>query len=477
MIKSNLYKDQHRVKYCSIVIQPKVESMDWTKISSEKVEEELMKSGFPVWPEIVNNLNKLSAESINKNGLKPVKNWAFGTETSVKTKIPHYQIYTEFPVLVKKSSIYQELNDLLDDRVHIVTKKVYNADFKKYCLKDSSNFGFDGKYYWNKKSSSEDIEFLQNDMLTLRPKLRKIKNNMLTGQKLLKRMIMSEPDDRTGIWIADVVGGTGKTALFQTIIGESQLEGCYLRVSEGIERLSAKLRKKISNRLENNLGYPKWIWVNFGRTVEEKVLKAFADFGEQMLDGMLDDNFANTAEKDFIALPYVNLVVTANTPPNLRQLTGDRLKLLTLFPVYKDLKTLELADSLLIPIFVEIQVRVQQATLMHMLQYKYKVRLQNKDYVEAHFSRFEYYEELLENIDKYLEFTKTRAYNDQYYQSKLETEWQAASPRDVPQDIFNVYVKACYAISQQGPWGTFSEASSLKRKNKSSAIDRNGTEF
>lgn len=59
--------------------------------------------------------------------MKP-KVWAFGTETSVDTKIPHYQIYLEFDRLIKNSSVYQSLNELLVNRVHIVTKKVYNSN-------------------------------------------------------------------------------------------------------------------------------------------------------------------------------------------------------------------------------------------------------------------------------------------------------------------------------------------------------------
>lgn len=51
-------------------------------------------------------------------------------------------------------------------------------------------------------------------------------------------------------WIADVVGGTGKTGFFQTIIDEADSKGLYLRISEGQERLSAKLRKKIIARLD-----------------------------------------------------------------------------------------------------------------------------------------------------------------------------------------------------------------------------------
>ena len=71
---------------------------------------------------------------------------------------------------------------------------------------------------------------------------------------------------------------------------------------------------------------------------------------------MLDDNFGNPGTGDFVPLPYVNLVVTANTPPNLNQLTGDRLKLMTLVPV-KD-ESGKMIDSFLLPVFVKISVRI-----------------------------------------------------------------------------------------------------------------------
>ena len=132
---------------------------------------------------------------------------------------------------------------------------------------------------------------------------------------------LSESNDRTGIWLADIIGGTGKPALFQTLIDDIELKGLYLCVSEVVESLSAKLRRKIRTRLEKGKSYPKFIWVNFGRTVEEGSLKAFADFTEQILD----DNFGNTGSDDFVGLPYLNLIVTANTPPNLKHLTDKKV--------------------------------------------------------------------------------------------------------------------------------------------------------
>ena len=116
------------------------------------------------------------------------------------------------------------------------------------------------------------------------------------------------------------------------------------------------MTKKINDRLEKGKGYPKTIWINFGRTVEEGSLRAFSDFAEQILDGMLYDNLANTSGKDFMSLPDVNLVVTANTPPNLNQLTSDRLKLMTLFPVKDEYG--KMINSFLITVFVKISVRI-----------------------------------------------------------------------------------------------------------------------
>lgn len=71
---------------------------------------------------------------------------------------------------------------------------------------------------------------------------------------------------------------------------------------------------------------------------------------------MLDDNFSNTGEIFFMVLSYVNLIVKANTPLNLNQLTGDRLKLMTLFPVKDEYG--KMIDSFLILVFLKISLRI-----------------------------------------------------------------------------------------------------------------------
>ena len=204
-----------RSKYLSVVIQPKIKSEVWLNCKSASLFTSLLLScSFPFYTEIQYALENL--KGLTANTLKSVKVevWVFGTETLVNTKIPHYQIYLEFDKLARNSSVYKKLDELLNNRVHIVTKKVYNSQYKDYCLKDSSNLNFDSKYYWNIKLSSDNLKEVKISLVSLRPNLKMIQTNLMTGQELLKKIITSEPDDRTGIWLTDVLGGTGKTVLF-----------------------------------------------------------------------------------------------------------------------------------------------------------------------------------------------------------------------------------------------------------------------
>lgn len=284
----------------------------------------------------------------------------------------------------------------------------------------------------------------------------------MTGQKLLKKIITSEPDDRTGIWLADVLRVTGKTVFFQFQIEDAEINGLYLQVTEGVDCWSAKSRKKITNRLKNGKGYPKPIWINFGRTVEEGSLKAFSDFAEQILDGMLDDNFGNTGTGDFVPLLYVNLVVTANTPPNLNQLTGDRLKLMILFPV-KD-ESGKMLDSYLCPVFVKISVRILKSFSGN-LEYCFTLIPESYDYYVDKYKDFPWFMELVDNVTRFEAFKLTPEYERQKYESRMLSKWVASITYNVQSDILSVYNKAlAYYPTVKGN-ELFIEASSLYKKD------------
>ena len=264
-----------------------------------------------------------------------------------------------------------------------------------------------------------------------------ISSNYYSGQKLLKKIVESPADDRSMYWIADVIGGTGKTGFFQTIVDDDKSKGLYLRISEGHERLSAKLRKKITARLESKEGYPNFIWINFGRTVTEQGLQVFSDFGEQIVDGMLDDNFSNTGGKDFLPLPYINLVVTANTPPNMNQLTSDRIKLMTFFPIYDGGN---IKDTLLIPIFVEIKVKFP-IKYPNIVSYKYVIRLQDDENIKRDFSKFPWYSDLMEQVKQFQNLVGENGHKLEFYEKQLHSYWRPIHPNRMQEDVLSVYYK------------------------------------
>ena len=114
-----------RSKYLSVVIQPKLKSDVWLRCKSNEIFTKLLLDcSFPLFTEIQYVLENLEGLAANTSRSVKAKVWAFGTETSVDTKIPHYQIYLEFDKLIRNSSVYQTLDELLANRVHIVTKKL-----------------------------------------------------------------------------------------------------------------------------------------------------------------------------------------------------------------------------------------------------------------------------------------------------------------------------------------------------------------
>ena len=54
--------------------------------------------------------------------------------------------------------------------------------------------------------------------------------------------------------------------------------GFMQKLPRGLEQLSSKVRKKIQPRIDDGRGYPKVVWINFGRTVTGVDLKTFSDF-------------------------------------------------------------------------------------------------------------------------------------------------------------------------------------------------------
>ena len=105
-MKKTKDSNMSRSKYLSVVIQPKLKSKVWLYCeSAEMFTTLLLGCSFPLHTEIQYALKNLEGLTANTSKSVKVKVWSFGTETSVDTKIPHYQIYLE-------------LNSLNSDRIN-----------------------------------------------------------------------------------------------------------------------------------------------------------------------------------------------------------------------------------------------------------------------------------------------------------------------------------------------------------------------
>lgn len=461
--KKSLKVNNQRGKQYSIVIEPTKVDYDWrNEVNDGDTNKLLIDKGFPLWTEVNEALVNLEGETLKGQTEKP-QSIAFGTESSTTNGIPHYQCYVAFQHIVKRKSIKDQIVERFKGRAFVLTEVVYGNAYEDYCIKETSNFEFNSNYYWNIKVKEGNIPMAGKLIHQLREKLDSIYENLFMGQRLLVRIANSPAFERYIYWLADVLGGTGKTTTMQSVIDrvEKSLDGLYCKVTPGDERLIAKIDKKINYWLKTRKGYPRYMWINFGRTTSEETLTQFSSVGEDIVDGMLDHNFGNTGGKDFTRLPYINLVVTANTVPNVKQLTGDRIKLMTLFPVYAEEKGHKLKEAYLVPVYVEIKVRFTRK-YPNVVDYKYVVKVQDFNYIQDNFGEFEWYNELRKNVHKYLAFTTTEEYQSRKYDYRMESDWRPITVPKMTEAIREVYHKAMHfnAGLQGKPDGRFVIASS-----------------
>jgi hypothetical protein len=441
--------DSHRGKYFSIILQPLgINQEKWTKLESmpkaiyssdfdpdKAITQLLMSLKFPLWTEVKSVIEGMQVEKANSARTERIKNYAFGTEIGTKGRIPHYQIFIEFKVLVKTSSVRQNVEDSLGDRCFISIKKVFTSDYVDYCSKEDDVFTFESSYYWNVKI----VKASMADMLvTRRPKLKRIRDSPYRSQLLTKAILASAPDDRSIYWNVDVIGGTGKTAGLQALIDEPDLAIMYTKITEGIERLSAKIRKRLNYWLEEKGAFPRTTWVNFGRTVTEDGLTVFSEVSENLIDGMLDDNFGNTGNPEWMALPYMHIWVTANTPPNLDQLTGDRWKIFTNYPFYEDKHDKLPAEVVMLPARIETQMCVQPNTKHHYVSIRYAALVISEQELSERYSHSSYYDQLLDDYKFYKETLKLKTESKGYLKSSY-SQWREKRVTKLTEDEIRLH--------------------------------------
>lgn len=154
--KKNIY----RGRYWSIVIESNTKvSKNWLNITKfGKKIAELINSRFTIQTEVLYLLKKLKAENLNKtkNGRKQdlyLERFAGQGETGSKNGLLYYQIYLEYPIVVKRVKIINAMKKFSKDRCHIMVNKIYKGEYTSYCVKETDKF--ESPYYWNVRFGDE----------------------------------------------------------------------------------------------------------------------------------------------------------------------------------------------------------------------------------------------------------------------------------------------------------------------------------
>lgn len=149
----------------------------------------------------------------------------------------------------------------------------------------------------------------------------------------------------------------------------------------------------------------------------------------------MNENVWSTPTSDFVPLPYINLIVTTNTPPNLNQLTTDRLKLMTLFPVRNE--SGKMFNLFLLPVFVKISVRIWKG-FTNTLEYCFTVIPESSGFYTDKYNHFPWFMNLVENITLFEEFQLTLEYDRQKYESRMVSKWILSTPYNLQSDVLLV---------------------------------------
>lgn len=143
-MKKTNKKDIYRGRYWSIVIQPsKVLSEDWINIIKCGEEtKELIGFRFPIHTEIIYLLKKLKAENVNKtkDGKRQnvyLERFVGHGETGTENGLPQY---LEYPIVVRRAKIVEEMKKFSKHQCHIMVKKVYTDEYALYCVKETDKF-------------------------------------------------------------------------------------------------------------------------------------------------------------------------------------------------------------------------------------------------------------------------------------------------------------------------------------------------
>lgn len=123
---------------------------------------------------------------------------------------------------------------------------------------------------------------------------------------------------------------------------------------------------------------------------------------------------------------------------------------MTLFPVKNE--SGKMVDSFLLPVFVQILVRILKAFPSH-LEYCFTVIPESLEFYSDKYKDFPWFMKLVENVSHFEAFRLTPEYERQKYESRMVSKLVSSTPYNVQSDIYilSVYYKAlAYSTTVSG---------------------------
>lgn len=126
-------------------------------------------------------------------------------------------------------------------------------------------------------------------------------------------------------------------------------------------------------------------------------MKNFSSFVEDLVDGMIDHNFSNSSTGKTLVLPYLNVILTTNIPPSIKNLTLDRWHRLSPYPLL-DYESKRIYDVVMIPTYLNVKMRFHSKTENQLVKVTHEQLMAESKYYVPDYSHMVYYSELEKNI-------------------------------------------------------------------------------
>lgn len=241
----------------------------------------------------LNNYSNVEIENVLKFCKENCKSWIFGKEIG-ENQTPHLQGFFK----LKKKMRITEFKTI---------PGILRAHFEKCKGTDQENITY----------CSKDGDYFKSDDIKVKSKLIIIKD-LRPWQEQLKTMLMGKPDDRTIIWIYDLVGNSGKTCFLKYMV---HTYGCIFTTGGK----NADIINLIFNEKDYMLSDNAIVMWNLPRTISKEYISYQAI--ESIKDGLICNN---KFECGSFCCNSPHVVIFTNIYPKVESLSKDRWKIFSI---------------------------------------------------------------------------------------------------------------------------------------------------